>query len=77
MSDIMNTKNKRSKMIDNIIIFTSLLAVTGLILKMIVRYIENQEEKDQKWTMPIRNWSMTISQLCIHFSGRLDNALNL
>ena len=49
MSDIMNTKNKRSKMIDNIIIFTSLLAVTGLILKMIVRYIENQEEKDQKW----------------------------
>ena len=32
---------------------------------------------EQKWTMPIRNWSLTLSQLAIHFEGRLDDSLNL
>jgi hypothetical protein len=27
--------------------------------------------------MPIRNWSLTLSQLAIHFEGRLDDSLNL
>jgi transposase-like protein len=31
----------------------------------------------KKWTMPMRNWSMTISQLAIFFEGRLDKALEL
>ena len=25
----------------------------------------------KKWTMPLRNWAMTLSQLSIHFEGRL------
>lgn len=31
----------------------------------------------KKWTMPIHNWSLTISQLAIFFEGRLDNELML
>jgi len=27
--------------------------------------------------MPIRNWSLTLSQLSIFFEGRLDKYLNL
>jgi hypothetical protein len=30
-----------------------------------------------KGTMPMRNWSLTISQLAIFFEGRLDKALEL
>ena len=26
----------------------------------------------RKWTMPIHNWNLTLSQLAIHFEGRLD-----
>ena len=29
----------------------------------------------KKWTIPIRNWSLTISQLAIFFEGRLDKEL--
>lgn len=32
---------------------------------------------NKKWTMPIQNWSLTISQLAIFFEGRLDNELGL
>ncbi len=32
---------------------------------------------EKKWTMPIRNWSLTISQLNIHFKERLKGALDL
>ena len=32
---------------------------------------------EKKWTMPIRNWSLTISQLNIFFKERLKDALNL
>lgn len=44
------------------------------LLKLLYMGIQNAQKK---WTMPIRNWSLTISQLAIHFDGRLDDALNL
>jgi putative transposase len=44
------------------------------LLKLLFMGIKNAQEK---WTMPIRNWSLTISQLAIHFEERLDDALNL
>lgn len=31
----------------------------------------------KKWTMPIQNWALTISQLAIHFEGRLDKAVEI
>jgi len=44
------------------------------LLKLLFMGIQNAQKK---WTMPIRNWSLTISQLAIYFEGRLDDALNL
>ncbi|MFA7086101.1 MAG: IS256 family transposase [Aliarcobacter sp.] len=44
------------------------------LLKLLYAGIQNAEKK---WTMPIRNWSLTLSQLAIHFEGRLDDSLNL
>ena len=44
------------------------------LLKLLFIGIKNAQEK---WTMPIRNWSLTISQLAINFEGRLGDALNL
>lgn len=44
------------------------------LLKLLYAGILNAEKK---WTMPIQNWSLTISQLNIHFKERLTNALNL
>jgi transposase-like protein len=44
------------------------------LLKLLFAGIQNAE---RKWTMPIRNWSLTISQLNIHFKERLKSALNL
>ncbi|MBI9113189.1 IS256 family transposase [Maridesulfovibrio ferrireducens] len=31
----------------------------------------------KKWTMPIQNWNLTLSQLAIHFEGRLDEVLDI
>jgi transposase-like protein len=31
----------------------------------------------EKWTHPVQNWNLTLSQLAIHFDGRLDNVLDL
>ncbi len=31
----------------------------------------------KKWTMPVQNWNLTLSQLAIHFEGRLDGELEL
>lgn len=31
----------------------------------------------KKWTMPIQNWALTLSQLAIHFEGRLDKAVEI
>jgi len=44
------------------------------LLKLLFAGIQNAEKK---WTMPIRNWSLTISQLNIHFKVRLKDALGL
>ena len=44
------------------------------LLKLLFMGIQNASKK---WTMPVRNWSLTISQLAIHFEGRLDKALDL
>jgi transposase-like protein len=44
------------------------------LLKLLYMGIENAKEK---WTQPVHNWSLTISQLAIFFEGRLDNYLEL
>ncbi|WP_024787311.1 MULTISPECIES: IS256 family transposase [unclassified Lebetimonas] len=44
------------------------------LLKLLYMGIQNAEKK---WTMPIKNWNLTLSQLAIFFEGRLDDALNL
>jgi len=44
------------------------------LLKLLYAGIRNAEKK---WTMPIHNWSLTISQLNIHFKERLKGALDL
>lgn len=31
----------------------------------------------KKWTMPIHSWNLTLSQLAIHFAGRLDGVLDI
>lgn len=44
------------------------------LLKLLYAGILNASKK---WTMPIQNWNMTLSQLAIHFEGRLDGVLDL
>lgn len=44
------------------------------LLKLLYLGIKNAEKK---WTMPIRNWQQTLSQLAIFFEGRLDEAIKL
>ena len=44
------------------------------LLKLLYLGIQNAQKK---WTMPIQNWSLTLSQLAIFFEGRLDDALDL
>ena len=44
------------------------------LLKLLYLGIKNAQKK---WTMPIQNWSLTLSQLAIFFEGRLDDALDL
>lgn len=44
------------------------------LLKLLYLGIQNASKK---WTMPIRNWNLTLSQLSIFFEGRLDGALDL
>ncbi len=44
------------------------------LLKLLYAGIQNAEKK---WTMPIHNWGLTISQLNIHFKERLKDALGL
>ncbi|MFT6046566.1 MAG: putative transposase [Arenicella sp.] len=41
-----------------------------------LRYLGIQNAS-KKWTMPIHNWNLTLSQLAIFFEGRLDGALDL
>lgn len=44
------------------------------LLKLLYLGIKNAS---RKWTMPVRNWSLTISQLAIFFEGRLDKHLEV
>jgi len=44
------------------------------LLKLLYLGIQNA---GKKWTMPIKNWSLTISQLAIFFEGRLDKELSI
>lgn len=44
------------------------------LLKLLYMGIQNAQKK---WTMPMRNWSLTISQLSIFFEGRLDDYLEM
>jgi len=44
------------------------------LLKLLYLGIQNASKK---WTMPIRNWNLALSQLAIFFEGRLDDALEL
>jgi putative transposase len=44
------------------------------LLKLLYMGIQNASKK---WTMPIQNWSLTLSQLAIFFEGRLDKELGL
>lgn len=44
------------------------------LLKLLYLGIQNAQKK---WTMPIHNWSLAISQLAIFFEGRLDQELGL
>ncbi|ASM24338.1 transposase [Serratia marcescens] len=31
----------------------------------------------EKWTMPIQDWNLTLSQLAIYFEGRMSNVMTL
>jgi transposase-like protein len=44
------------------------------LLKLLYVGIQNAQKK---WSKPIQNWSLTLSQLAIFFEGRLDDALDL
>ena len=44
------------------------------LLKLLYVGIQNASAK---WTMPIQNWNLTLSQLAIYFEGRLDSVLKI
>ena len=44
------------------------------LMKLLYMGIQNASKK---WTMPIQNWNLTLSQLSIYFEGRLDNVLDI
>lgn len=44
------------------------------LLKLLYMGIQNASKK---WTMPLQNWNLTLSQLAIYFEGRLDNVLDI
>lgn len=44
------------------------------LLKLLYLGIQNARKK---WTMPIQNWALTLSQLAIFFEGRLDKELKI
>ena len=44
------------------------------LLKLLYMGIQNAS---QKWTMPLQNWNLTLSQLSIYFEGRIDDVLDI
>jgi putative transposase len=35
------------------------------------------QNAEKKWTMPIQNWNLALSQLMIFFPNRLDKVISL
>ncbi len=44
------------------------------LLKLLYPGLMNAQEK---WTMPIQSWNLTLSQLAVYFKGRLNNVMTL
>jgi transposase-like protein len=44
------------------------------LLKLLYMGFQNAS---QKWTMPLQNWNLTLSQLSIYFEGSLDDVLDI
>lgn len=44
------------------------------LLKLLYAGVLNASER---WTHPVQNWNLTLSQMAIHFEGRLENYLDL
>jgi len=44
------------------------------LMKLLYMGIQNASKK---WTMPIHNWNLTLSQLSIYFEGRLNSVLDI
>ena len=44
------------------------------LLKLLYMGIQNAQKR---WSMPLQNWNLTLSQLSIYFEGRLDDALHI
>lgn len=44
------------------------------LLKLLYLGVMNAQEK---WTMPLKSWNLTLSQLAIYFEGRLDKVITL
>jgi len=44
------------------------------LLKLLYLGIQNASKK---WTMPIANWNLTLSQFALYFAGRFNAALDL
>ena len=44
------------------------------LLKLLYLGLMNAQDK---WTMPIQSWNLTLSQLVIYFEGRLNNMMML
>ena len=36
-----------------------------------------RSEASERWTHPVQNWNLTLSQMAIHFPGRLDEHISL
>lgn len=44
------------------------------LLKLLYSGLMNAQEK---WTMPVQSWNLTLSRLAIYFEGRLDKVITL
>ena len=44
------------------------------LLKLLYAGIQNASKK---WTMPLQNWNLTLSQLSVYFDVRLDDLLDI
>ncbi len=48
--------------------------VLQILIKKVVRVVDiGIKNTEKKWTMPVWNWSLTLSQLAIFFEGLIVN----